>query len=176
MRLSLAFSGLIAAVAAQSFDLTGAYWDVSVTTQTGRPGYEIKDVTASFHNPLAEENKAGKCHYSFVPNNGRPSITDTCDEGLAYTWDCESDFFRCPFVSRIWSFVAKIAELRFAHVVLSAGNVLTRAKDPQSPHWKRDSHHVRQRGTHQLLQRQRVWRRQGVQVEWEGGVGSLLPS
>jgi hypothetical protein len=110
MRFSLALSGLVAAAAAQSFDLTGAFWDVSVTTQTGRPGYEIKDVTANFHNPLAAENKAGKCHYSFVPNNGRPSITDTCDEGLAYTWDCELDPFHRHFISRFWRFVPKIAQ------------------------------------------------------------------
>ena len=110
MRFSLALSGLVAAAAAQSFDLTGAYWDVSVTTQTGRPGYEIKDVTANFHNPLSAENNAGKCHYSFVPNNGRPSITDTCDEGLAYTWDCKLN----PFVvlssrSRFLSSVMRIS-------------------------------------------------------------------
>jgi hypothetical protein len=108
MRFSLALSGLVAAAAAQSFDLTGAFWDVSVTTQTGRPGYEIKDVTANFHNPLSAENKAGKCHYSFVPNNGRPSITDTCDEGLAYTWDCELGFFRCPFVFRFRSIIPEL--------------------------------------------------------------------
>lgn len=91
MRLSFALAPL-AAVATQAvelFDLRGAYWDVSVKTQTGRPGYEIKDVTVAFYNPLSTEAAPGSCHYSFVPNNGRPAITDTCEKGLGWSWDCE---------------------------------------------------------------------------------------
>ncbi|KAF1922870.1 uncharacterized protein M421DRAFT_426489 [Didymella exigua CBS 183.55] len=91
MRLSLlALTG--AAIAAASEydrpDFTGAYWDVSVSTQTGRPGYTITDFSASFHSPLASQAVEGKCHYSFVPQGtSPPAETNECTGGLKYEWN-----------------------------------------------------------------------------------------
>ncbi|KAJ8117827.1 hypothetical protein OPT61_g1068 [Boeremia exigua] len=95
MRFSvLAFAGLAAAVPHlqprqdDDYNLTGAYWDASITTQSGRPGYTIRDLTVSFHNPLSEQAVSGTCHYSFVPQGtSNPAITSTCDTGLSYTWN-----------------------------------------------------------------------------------------
>lgn len=72
-------------------DLRGSYWDVSISTQSGRPGYSIRDFSASFHTPVSAQAFEGKCHYSFVPQGtGRPAETDECSGGLKYEWDCKS--------------------------------------------------------------------------------------
>src|SRR5690242_2183044 len=93
----LAFAGLAAAAPAlqarqsyYSYNLTGAYWDATITTQSGRPGYTIRDLEVSFHNPLSEKITPGTCHYSFVPQGWNPpATTSTCDAGLTYNWDSE---------------------------------------------------------------------------------------
>ena len=98
MRLTaFAFAGL--AVAAPSnlvvrkegrVDISGSYWDVTISTQSGRPGYSIRDLTTSFNNPKFEQTIEGKCYYSFVPQGtSPPAETDRCDAGLQYTWDCK---------------------------------------------------------------------------------------
>ncbi|KAH7366583.1 hypothetical protein BKA66DRAFT_470535 [Pyrenochaeta sp. MPI-SDFR-AT-0127] len=98
MRLSaLALAGLATATpttltARQSYsvDISGSYWDATITSQTGRPGYIIRDLNISFQNPKFEQTVGGTCHYSFVPQGfGAPAETDTCDAGLTYTWDCK---------------------------------------------------------------------------------------
>lgn len=72
-------------------DLTGSYWDVSISTQSGRPGYTIRDFSASFHSPVSAQAFEGKCHYSFVPQGtSPPAETDECNGGLRYEWDCKS--------------------------------------------------------------------------------------
>lgn len=99
MRFSVvALAGLTAAapstlVARQSakVDISGSYWDVTLKTESGRPGYSIRDLAAVFNNPKFEQSASGKCHYSFVPQGtSPPAETDTCDKGLTYTWDCKS--------------------------------------------------------------------------------------
>lgn len=108
MRLSLLASSVIALTglaAARDYDneydrpdLRGSYWDVSISTQSGRPGYTITDFSASFHSPYTNETFAptqGKCHYSFVPQGtSPPSETNECDGGLKYKWNCKCNFFR----------------------------------------------------------------------------------
>lgn len=99
MRLSiLAFAGLATAAPAlqvrqssyYSYNLTGAYWDTTITTTSGRPGYTIRDLKVSFHNPLSEQTADGACHYSFVPQGwNSPAVESTCDKGLTYNWDCK---------------------------------------------------------------------------------------
>jgi hypothetical protein len=100
MRISafiFTFAGLTAAAPAalvarqsNSVDISGSYWDAIITSQTGRPGYIIRDLNSSFHNPKIEQTVGGKCHYSFVPQgSSAPAVTDTCDAGLTYTWDCK---------------------------------------------------------------------------------------
>lgn len=95
MRFSvLALAGLTAAAPSAllardsvSVDISGSYWDVTITTQSGRPGYNIRDLVANFQNPKFEQSVGGKCHYSFVPQGtSPPAVTDTCDTGLSYTW------------------------------------------------------------------------------------------
>lgn len=74
-------------------DLTGSYWNVSISTQSGRPGYSIRDFSAAFHTPITAQTTEGKCHYSFVPQGtSPPAETDECSEGLKYEWDCKSAF------------------------------------------------------------------------------------
>jgi hypothetical protein len=71
-------------------DLTGSYWDISINTQSGRPGYTITDFGATFHSPILSNAVVGKCHYSFVPQGtSPPATTNECTGGLKYTWDCE---------------------------------------------------------------------------------------
>jgi hypothetical protein len=101
MRISaLAVTGLAAAsptlVARKQGrpDISGSYWDVTISRQSGRPGYSIRDLSASFHNPKFEQTVNAACHYSFVPQGtSPPSVTDRCDSGLQYTWDCTSFLF-----------------------------------------------------------------------------------
>lgn len=74
-------------------DLRGSYWDVSINTQSGRPGYTITDFGASFHSPVLSKAVEGKCHYSFVPQGtSPPATTNECTPGLKYSWDCKSSF------------------------------------------------------------------------------------
>ncbi|KAH8724215.1 hypothetical protein GQ44DRAFT_708823 [Phaeosphaeriaceae sp. PMI808] len=69
-------------------DLSGAYWDATISTQSGRPGYSIRDLSVKFHNPKFEQSLDASCHYSFVPQGtSPPAVTDRCDPGLQYTWD-----------------------------------------------------------------------------------------
>jgi hypothetical protein len=98
MRISaLVFAGLAAAAPSTLIarkegrpDLSGSYWDATISSQTGRPGYIIRDLTASFHRAGSEQIVEGTCHYSFVPQGtSPPAETDRCDPGLSYTWDCE---------------------------------------------------------------------------------------
>jgi hypothetical protein len=95
MRISLlTLAAGAATVAASEYDrpdLTGSYWDVSISTQSGRPGYNIRDFSAAFHTPVTAQVTEGKCHYSFVPQGtSPPSETDECSPGLKYEWDCKS--------------------------------------------------------------------------------------
>lgn len=94
---TLAFAGLAAASPALIIrnggrpDISGSYWDATISTQSGRPGYSIRDLSASFLNPKFGQTVNAKCHYSFVPQGtSPPAETDTCDPGLQYTWDCTS--------------------------------------------------------------------------------------
>ncbi|KAF3048605.1 hypothetical protein E8E11_009787 [Didymella keratinophila] len=65
-------------------DLRGSYWDVSINTQSGRPGYTITDFGATFHSPVLSKAVEGKCHYSFVPQGtSPPSTTNECTDGLS---------------------------------------------------------------------------------------------
>lgn len=90
MRLSTVLAVLAAAApaaTAKHWNMTGAYWDAKVSTQSGRPGYSIRDLEVTFHQPVSEEIFQGKCHYSFVPQGtSPPAETDTCSTGLKYTW------------------------------------------------------------------------------------------
>jgi hypothetical protein len=93
----LAFAGLAAASPALIVrnngrpDLSRSYWDATIASQSGRPGYSIRDLSASFHSPKLAQTVNAKCHYSFVPQGtSPPAETDTCDPGLQYTWDCTS--------------------------------------------------------------------------------------
>lgn len=99
MRVSLL--ALAGAAAASSFlngrneydrpDLRGSYWDVSISIQSGRPGYNIRDFSASLHTPVSTQTFEGKCHYSFVPQGtSPPAETDECSEGLKYEWNSKS--------------------------------------------------------------------------------------
>ncbi|KZM19378.1 uncharacterized protein EKO05_0002929 [Ascochyta rabiei] len=96
MRIStLAFAGLAAAAPSSLVarkdgrpDYSGTYWDVTISTQSGRPGYSIRDLTTTFHRAGAEQTVPGSCHYSFVPQGtSAPAVTDRCDKGLTYTWN-----------------------------------------------------------------------------------------
>lgn len=95
MRLStFMFAGICAASPALIVrkdgrpDLTGSYWDATISTQSGRPGYSIRDLSTSFHNPNFQQNVNATCHYSFVPQGtSPPAVTDRCDSGLQYTWE-----------------------------------------------------------------------------------------
>ena len=92
--LALALASLTATTAAASEydrpDLTDTYWDVSISTQSGRPGYSIRDFNATFHSSITRAIE-GKCHYSFVPQGtSAPAETDECSTGLKYEWDCKS--------------------------------------------------------------------------------------
>lgn len=101
MRISaLAIAGLSAASPALIArkqgrpDFTGSYWDVTISEQTGRPGYQIRDLSVQFHSPKLEQNVDAACHYSFVPQGtSPPAVTDRCDTGLKYTWDCKLSVF-----------------------------------------------------------------------------------
>jgi hypothetical protein len=97
MRISLL--ALAAGAAASEYDrpdLRGSYWDVSISTQSGRPGYNIRDFTAAFHTPVAAQVIEGKCHYSFVPQGtSPPAERDECSPELKYEWDCKSSFQFC---------------------------------------------------------------------------------
>lgn len=106
MRITpLALAGLAAAAASSSSssssalvsrkqgrpDITGSYWDVTVSRQAGRPGYEIRDLSVTFYSPKFDVVAEAKCHYSFVPQGTRPpSEVNECSSGLEYTWDCTS--------------------------------------------------------------------------------------
>lgn len=94
MRLSLlALAGAVAASEYGRPDLRGSYWDVSVSTQSGRPGYTITDFNANLHLTNSSQLVEGKCHYSFVPQGtSPPSETNECTGGLRYEWNCESSF------------------------------------------------------------------------------------
>lgn len=106
MRLSLLTSALVAftgLAVARDYDneydrpdLRGSYWDVSISTQSGRPGYTITDFNVTFHSPYVSEVFApsqGKCHYSFVPQGtSAPAETNECEGGLKYEWNCRSYF------------------------------------------------------------------------------------
>jgi hypothetical protein len=104
MRFSvLAFTGLCAAspalVARQNgrVDVSGSYWNVTISTKSGRPGYLIRDLSTIFHNPKFEQTVDAKCHYSFVPQGtSPPAETDQCDTGLQYTWDCTFSQLHLP--------------------------------------------------------------------------------
>ena len=88
--LAAAAPANVVARQSSSVDISGSYWDATIRTQTGRPGYTIRDLTSSFRNPRFEQIVGGTCHYSFVPQGtSAPAVTDTCDAGLTYTWDCE---------------------------------------------------------------------------------------
>jgi hypothetical protein len=92
--LALALAGSAAVTVAESEydrpDLTDTYWDVSISTQSGRPGYSIRDFNATFHSSITNAIE-GKCHYSFVPQGtSAPAETDECSTGLKYEWDCKS--------------------------------------------------------------------------------------
>jgi hypothetical protein len=116
MRVSaLAFAGLCAASPALvarkqgRVDVSGSYWDVTISVQSGRPGYTIRDLTTSFHNPKFEQTVEGKCHYSFVPQGtSPPAETDQCDKGLQYTWDCTSSLLISFFLPQKMDGEAKI--------------------------------------------------------------------
>ncbi|XPS76266.1 hypothetical protein M3J09_008320 [Ascochyta lentis] len=92
---ALAFAGLAAASSSTLVarkdgrpDYSGSYWDVTISSQSGRPGYSLRDLTTTFHRTGTEHTVAGSCHYSFVPQGTRPPAeTDRCDPGLSYTWD-----------------------------------------------------------------------------------------
>lgn len=74
-----------------SVDISGSYWDATIKYQSGRPGFQIRDLNVNFHNPKFEQVASGLCHYSFVPQGtSPPAVTDTCSEGLKYTWNCKS--------------------------------------------------------------------------------------
>jgi hypothetical protein len=96
MRISLLALAAAATAAASEYDrpdLRGSYWDVSISTQSGRPGYSIRDFSTSFHSPIAAQVVEEKCHYSFVPQGtSPPAETDECSSGLKYEWDCKSFF------------------------------------------------------------------------------------
>ena len=92
--LALVLAGSAAVTVAESEydrpDLTDTYWDVSISTQSGRPGYSIRDFNATFHSSITNAIE-GKCHYSFVPQGtSAPAETDECSTGLKYQWDCKS--------------------------------------------------------------------------------------
>ncbi|KAG9185426.1 hypothetical protein G6011_07970 [Alternaria panax] len=91
MRISLLALAGVATSAATEYDrpdLTGSYWDVSISTQSGRPGYSIRDFSAAFHTPVTAQATEGKCHYSFVPQGtSPPAETDECTQGLKYEWN-----------------------------------------------------------------------------------------
>lgn len=93
MHVSLLALAGVAAAARNEYDrpdLRGSYWDVSISTQSGRPGYSIRDFSASFHTPLSTQTFEGKCHYSFVPQGtSPPAETNECSGGLKYEWDCK---------------------------------------------------------------------------------------
>lgn len=99
MRLSLLTLAGLAAAAPSTLiarkegrpDLSGSYWDATVSYQTGRPGYTIRDLSATFHRAGSEQLVAGNCHYSFVPQGtSPPSEIDRCDPGSVFSWDCKS--------------------------------------------------------------------------------------
>lgn len=94
---TLAFAGLAATSSSTLIpgkdgrpDLSGSYWDATISAQSGRPGYSIRDLAVSFHGNGFEQTFDGTCHYSFVPQGtSPPAETDRCDTGLSYTWDCK---------------------------------------------------------------------------------------
>ena len=97
MRISLLALALAGTTAAASEydrpDLTGTYWDVTISTQSGRPGYSIRDFSAAFHTPVTAQVTKGNCHYSFVPQGtSPPAETDECSPELRYEWDCKFCF------------------------------------------------------------------------------------
>ncbi|KAF3042875.1 hypothetical protein E8E12_002441 [Didymella heteroderae] len=89
MRLSLlALAGVVAASEYDRPDLRGSYWDVSISMQSGRPGYSIRDFSAAFHTPITAQVTEGKCHYSFVPQGtSPPAVTDECSPALKFEWN-----------------------------------------------------------------------------------------
>lgn len=95
---ALLFAGLAAAAPSTLIarnhgrpDFSGSYWDATISAQSGRPGYSIRDLTTTFHRAGTEHTLGGTCHYSFVPQGtSPPAETDRCDSGLSYDWDCKS--------------------------------------------------------------------------------------
>jgi hypothetical protein len=96
MRLPLLALASVGVIAARDYgseydrpDLRGSYWDVSISTQSGRPGYTITDFSAALHTPITAKVSEGKCHYSFVPQGtSPPAETNECTGGLKYEWNC----------------------------------------------------------------------------------------
>ncbi|PSN63070.1 hypothetical protein BS50DRAFT_623902 [Corynespora cassiicola Philippines] len=89
MRFSvLAFAGLAcAAPSLMHRQEDYGYWNVTVTTESGRPGWQTRDVVARYHNPNIEDPFLGVCSYRFVPQGTRPPVeTSTCTEGFEYSW------------------------------------------------------------------------------------------
>ncbi|KAF2240662.1 hypothetical protein BU26DRAFT_525885 [Trematosphaeria pertusa] len=65
------------------------YWDATVTTDAGRPGWQTRQVSATYYNPGLAQPLSSTCTWSFVPQgtNGPPVETSRCDrEGFAYAW------------------------------------------------------------------------------------------
>jgi hypothetical protein len=88
--LAVAAPASLVARQSSSVDISGSYWDATITSQSGRPGYSIRDLATAFHSSKLEQTVGGTCHYSFVPQGfSPPAVTDTCDAGLTYTWDCK---------------------------------------------------------------------------------------
>ncbi|KAI4907628.1 uncharacterized protein J4E92_011051 [Alternaria infectoria] len=83
--LALALAGSAAVTVAESEydrpDLADTYWDVSISTQSGRPGYSIRDFNATFHSSITNVIE-GKCHYSFVPQGTK---TTRRSDGMSST-------------------------------------------------------------------------------------------
>ncbi|KAF1957401.1 hypothetical protein CC80DRAFT_560601 [Byssothecium circinans] len=67
-------------------DSSYGFWNVTVTEESGAPGWQTRSLTAWYYRDGLRSTSA--CRYAFVPQGGAPpSETNTCDNAnFEYTW------------------------------------------------------------------------------------------